>query len=100
MQRKPIYFCLVYANSPADFLSNMPEDHYYMDLYRQGKMTICVGQGAWENETLTGTRRLDEVLRRKGIPVWVDFWGYDVCHDWDWWYRQVDYFMPRLLGEV
>lgn len=90
---------LVYANSPVNYLENMPADHPYMDLYRNGRMIICVGQGAWENETLDGTRRLDGVLRSKNIPVWVDFWGYDVCHDWDWWYRQVDYFMPKLLGE-
>ncbi|MFC2478896.1 MAG: hypothetical protein ACFNQG_07695, partial [Treponema socranskii subsp. buccale] len=21
----------------------------------------------------------------KDIHAWVDFWGYDVDHDWDWW---------------
>jgi len=28
----------------------------------------------------------------------VDFWGHDVAHDWDWWYKQVPYFLPHLLG--
>ena len=36
---------------------------------------------------------------RLGVNLWVDFWGYDVNHDWDWWYKQVPYFMPYLLGE-
>lgn len=91
---------LVYQNSPVDYLLNMPQDHYYMDLYRNSQMIVCVGQGAWEIETLEGTRKLDVVVKEKNIPIWVDFWGYDVSHDWDWWYRQVDYFMPKLLGEL
>jgi len=28
----------------------------------------------------------------------VDLWGYDVKHDWDWWYQQVVYYMPYILG--
>lgn len=91
---------LVYLNSPVDSLKNMPWDHPYMELYRRSRMIICVGQGAWEDELLIGTRKLDAVLKEKQIPVWVDFWGYDVCHDWDWWYRQVDYYLPKLLGEI
>lgn len=91
---------LVYLNSPVDSLRNMPWDHPYMELYRKSQMIICVGQGAWENELLIGTKKLDAVLKEKQIPVWVDFWGYDVSHDWDWWYRQVDYYLPKLLGEI
>lgn len=91
---------LVYQNSPVDFLRNMPWDHPYKELYRRGNMIICVGQGAWENETLDSTRRLAQVVAEHDISAWVDFWGHDVCHDWDWWYRQVDYFMPKLLGEA
>ena len=60
---------LVYQNSPVDYLRNMPWDHYYMDLYRNSQMIICVGQGAWEDELLAGTRRLDRVLKEKNIPV-------------------------------
>lgn len=88
---------LVYANSPVDYLSNMPEDHPYMELYRSRKAVICCGQGAWEQP---GTSHIiKDILDRKGIPVWVDFWGYDVNHDWCWWYKQVEYFVPWLLGE-
>jgi Uncharacterized protein conserved in bacteria len=90
---------LTYANSPIEFLANMPEDHPWMECYRHGKCVICVGQGAWEDEMRDGTSRLNEVLQRRNIPAWVDFWGYDVNHDWNWWYKQVDYFMPYLLDE-
>ena len=77
-------------------LSNMPQNHPYMDLFAQDKIIICVGQGPWEiPET---SFRLKEIFARKGINLWVDIWGTDVLHDWDWWFRQVAYFVPKLLG--
>ncbi|MCD8232081.1 MAG: esterase [Clostridiales bacterium] len=88
---------LVYANSPVDYLSNFPADHPYMDLYRERKAVICCGQGAWEQPDTT--RRIKEILESKGIPVWVDIWGWDVNHDWPWWYKQVEYFVPWLLEQ-
>lgn len=86
---------LVYLNSPVDYLPNMPADHPYMELYRQRKAIICCGQGDWEQPETT--IRLREICEEKGIPVWVDLWGHDVCHDWPWWYKQVEYFVPHLL---
>ena len=88
---------LIYDNSPIDFLRNMPADHPYIQMYNERKGVFCVGQGAWEDELLASTRELDAVVRQKGINVWIDFWGTDVNHDWDWWYKQVDYFVPKIL---
>ena len=90
---------LVYQNSPCDFLSNMAWDHPYIKMYNERKIIICVGQGAWEDELRVSTAWLDRVVREKGIRAWIDFWGFDVNHDWNWWYRQVEYFVPYLLGE-
>ncbi len=87
---------LVYENSPVHFLPNMPLDHPYIELYNQKKAIICVGQGPWEIPD--STRQLDGILRSKGIHLWVDYWGYDCAHDWPWWYKQVTYFVPHLLG--
>ena len=91
---------VVYLNDPCASLSGMPADHPYMDLFRRSVMIFCVGQGAWEGPLLAGTRRLDEVLRSKGIPAWVDYWGPDVNHDWPWWKRQIRYFLPHVLGDA
>ena len=88
---------LVYNFSPVDFLANMPKDHPYIDLYNSGRSVICTGLGAWEQPDTS--RRMAEILADKGINTWVDFWGYDVNHDWPWWYKMVDYFMPYLLGD-
>ena len=86
---------VVYRNSPVHYLSNMPADHPYVEKYNRNQGIICVGQGAWEE--VSTTRILDELFREKGISVWVDFWGYDVNHDWPWWYKQAAYFIPKLL---
>lgn len=88
---------LVYLNSPYHCLQNMPADHPYMELYRQSNAFICVGQGAWEDELLADTRKLDGVLKARNIPVFVDYWGYDVNHDWDWWRIQIQYFLGKFL---
>ncbi len=87
---------LIYDNSPVYFLPNMPFDHPYMELYRQSQLIFCVGQGAWEDELLAGTRALDAVCREKAIPAWFDYWGFDVNHDWCWWQKQLPYFMGKL----
>lgn len=87
---------LVYANSPLHFLPDMPEHHPKLSQYRSGKIILCVGQGAWEEDLLASTRRMDSLLREKNIPAWVDYWGFDVDHDWCWWKKQLPYFFEHL----
>lgn len=86
---------LVYQNSPVHYMANLPGDHPYIGMYNSQKSVICVGQGAWELPD--STRALDYSLKSKGINTWVDYWGFDCNHDWDWWYKQVTYFLPYLL---
>ena len=87
------YLC--YNNSPVHYLANLPLDHPYIEMYNQQKSVICVGQGPWEIPD--STWQMKSILEGKGIHTWVDFWGYDCAHDWDWWYKQVTYFVPYLL---
>ena len=84
-----------YMNFP-DYMRNFPEDHPYMELYRNQKAVICCGQGAWEQPDTTWM--LKRIFEAKNIPVWVDLWGHDVKHDWDWWYKQAVYYM-YILGQ-
>lgn len=88
---------LVYQNTPCRYLAEMPQDHPYINMYNQRKIVVCVGQGAWEDELKVSTGNLKRVLESKGIQAQVDFWGYDVNHDWDWWYKQVEYYVPQFL---
>ncbi len=85
----------VYFNSPLYFLPNL-EDSWYLDLYRQSKIIICVGQGAWEDDMIRDANQLKSILEAKAIPAWIDFWGYDVNHDWPWWRKQLPYFLDQL----
>ena len=45
-------------------------------------------------------RELEEVLRLKDIPVIVEYWDYDAGTGWKWWTRQLDYFIPLLIGST
>lgn len=88
---------LTYANSPLDFLQNMPLDHPYIDLYNHSDIILCCGQGAWEEPMIDHLHRMQNVFERKGIEAWIDFWGCDVNHDWPWWKRQLHYFLQFLV---
>jgi esterase/lipase superfamily enzyme len=90
----PYYFDdLVYANSPVDYIDGMPLDHPFVDLYRDRDIILCCGRGAWEHPMQEDSARMKELFSYKNIPAWVDFWGYDVCHDWPWWRKELPYFM-------
>lgn len=88
---------LLYQNTPCRYLANMPQDHPYIGMYNQRKMVFCVGQGAWEDDLKASTAWLESILRAKGIRAQVEYWGHDVSHDWPWWFKQVDYYVPRFL---
>ena len=89
---------LVYQNSPCHYIAGMPGDHPYIRMYNERKIFICVGQGAWEDELKKSTGWLGHVLYEKGIRASVNFWGFDVNHDWDWWYKQVVHYLPQIVG--
>lgn len=84
----------VYLNSPIDYLKNQNDD--YLNAYRGSNIIICTGQGNWEADSIRDSQLLEEVLRQKNIPSWVDYWGYDVDHDWPWWRVQIQYFLSSL----
>lgn len=87
----------LYDSAPDRFLPNMPADHPYVELYNERKMILCVGQGAWEEDGVRSLRYLETVFREKGIHAWCDFWGFDVNHDWPWWFKQMRYFVPKMI---
>jgi esterase/lipase superfamily enzyme len=85
----------VYFNTPLAYLPNM-NDPWYLDQYRQSRIIVAVGQGAFEGEMLADTQALKTILEEKNIPAWIDIWGGDVNHDWPWWYRMLPYFLNSL----
>lgn len=88
----------VYVNSPVDYLAQL-EDNRYLNLYRESNIIICTGRGAWEEDSIKDTMALEYIMNMKSIPAWVDYWGEDVNHDWDWWRIQINYFLYELLKQ-
>jgi esterase/lipase superfamily enzyme len=87
----------VYFNSPLSYLPGL-SDPWYLDAYRQRTIAVSAGQGAWDEEALEDTRALEAICREKSIPAWIDIWGYDVNHDWPWWFKQMNHFLGHLYG--
>lgn len=87
---------LVYANSPLDYLCGMPLDHPYVSLYQKREWILCCGKGNWEHPMQEDSARMQACFDRLHVPVWVDFWGNDVCHDWPWWRKQLPYYLSFL----
>jgi esterase/lipase superfamily enzyme len=88
-----------YFNNPIDYVAHLNGDHLEW-LRGRVKLTLVVGQGAWEDESASGalssTRRFAGLLADKGIPHELDVWGHDSAHDWPWWRRQIAYHLPRM----
>lgn len=85
----------VYYNFPLLYLPNLT-DPWFLDRYRQGRIIICTGLGAWEEDCIQETRALEAILQRLEVPAWFDYWGHDVHHDWPWWRKQLPYFLGTL----
>jgi len=85
----------VYFNSPLLYLPNLT-DEWYLEKYRRSQIILCAGQGAWEEEMNAELSIMRDILEAKGIPAWIDLWGYDVNHDWPWWRKMLPYFLGKL----
>lgn len=88
---------LLYQNTPVEYLRNLSDDHYYKRMYNNRRMLFAVGQGPWEEASLNSLRYLEYILRDRGIHARVKYWGNDVSHDWPWWYKMVELYVPRFL---
>ncbi|MEG0367959.1 MAG: alpha/beta hydrolase-fold protein [Coprobacillus sp.] len=88
---------IIYRNSPIQYLHGMSNEHAYVEMYKKCRIVLCCGQGAYEDEMIRSTLRMKELLAYKGVPAWIDLWGEDVKHDWDWWRVQFPYFVERVI---
>ena len=89
----------IYFNSPVHYLSNL-EDEEYLKKYRESEIYICCGRGEFEDQMLADTLRMQEILASKHIDAWIDIWGGDVNHDWDWWKKQMQYFLGHYFSKI
>ena len=85
----------VYFNAPLWYLPGL-EDPWYLERFRRSAIAVVTGQGAWEEPMVRDTRALERILREKGVPAIVDFWGHDANHDWPWWRKMLPHYLERL----
>ena len=86
----------IYFNSPIHYLANLSDENIIKQ-YRESNIVICCGQGNFEDQMLADTLKMKEILDSKGVPAWIDIWGADVHHDWDWWRKMMVYFLDRYF---
>ena len=73
----------------------MPADHPWVNCSTAA--TLCCAVDSAGEEMPRSPRLLETACHEKGIYPWVDIWGGDVHHDWEWWRRQLPYFLGKLL---
>jgi esterase/lipase superfamily enzyme len=87
-----------YLNSPVHYLANLTDENY-LGKYRESKIVICCGKGNFENQMIADTLKIKDILASRQVDAWIDIWGEDVNHDWDWWRRQMPYFMGHYFND-
>lgn len=85
-------------NSPLLFLPEATKEQ--LRLYNQSDIIICTGQGAWEDLSRRDAHLLWQTLHHLKVKAWIDWWGYDVNHDWPWWRKQLPYFVGHILAKT
>lgn len=88
---------LTCRNSPIGYLANMEMDHSKLEQYRKAEIILSCGRGAWEQDMEDSLAKLSAIFKQKEIDAWIDYWGYDVSHDWNWWKRQLAYFLQFIV---
>lgn len=84
----------VYFNNPVDYLPNL-NDSYILDQLRRCSITIATGQGSYEAPH--HSKQISDILNSKGIPNYLDLWGYEWPHDWPTWRRMLDVYINKFF---
>lgn len=87
----------IYNNSPINYLSNMNNDHPYINIYNQKTMIVCVGEGAYEFLVRDSNVQLSQIAHQKNIHIDFNFWDSNSIHDWSSWLYQLPYFLSKIL---
>lgn len=90
---------VTFLNSPLDSLRCMRSNHPFIEFYKKADIILCVGQGAYEQDSIQDTKEIEKCFQRHSIPVWVDYWGFDMMHDWPAWHQQAPYFLNFLVNK-
>lgn len=79
-----------YFHSPMDYMQNMA-DAEYLNAFQSNFYLLLTGEHdmCWDkNEAFA------RALRAKGIPYHLYVWGDNTGHDWPWWQRMAQAYLP------
>jgi esterase/lipase superfamily enzyme len=86
----------LYLNDPLAFLPNLhggPLDR----VRRQVHLTVVVGRGNFEEGCIPETAELGSLLKQKGIPHHLAFWGTESSHTYPWWQKQALHYLRQII---
>ena len=86
----------LYFNDPLAFLPNLG-GRALERVRRNAHLTVVVGTGAHEHGCIPETAELGTLLRKKGIPNHVAFWGKESSHTYPWWQKQARHYLSQLF---
>jgi len=79
-----------YFHNPPDYIKNL-SDPWYLHRYCENKYIMVTGEHdmCWKkNEEFAA------ILRSKGIPHHLFVWGEGSGHDWNWWLKMANAYLP------
>ena len=71
----------VYFNCPTRFLPDL-NDGWYWERFQRIGWILATGDN---DICLDANRQMSDIFRAKSIPHWLDIWGDNTGHDWQWW---------------
>lgn len=79
-----------YFNCPPHFIKNM-SDPWYLDRYRAMRILMVTGEHdmCWD-----ANEQLAALLRDKWVPHNLYVWRDNTGHDWPWWQRMAEIYLP------
>ena len=85
-----------YLNSPVEFLANL-ENADAFRCFLRSKLIFMTGRGEGTELANNSLHHLDNVLLKRSIPAFIDYWGYDVTNAPVWWEKQFKYGAKLIL---
>ncbi len=87
----------IYFNNPLAYVPNLHGEQLERTRSHTHLTLVC-GQGAYEEGCIEETIALGRLLQEKRIPNFIDIWGRESRHDWDWWRQQAIKHLTKVFG--
>ncbi len=83
----------VYYNNPIEFIPNLSDESILSQLRQSLKINLVTGTGAWEENAVSSSKNLSDILNARNIHHNLYVWGPEVEHHWYWWKKQAEMYL-------